>query len=827
MRTLLQDVRYGLRMMLKRPGFTAAAIISLALGIGATTTIFSVVNAVLLRSLPYGDAERLVVLWETNTQQIAAAMKIQDHSLVAPANFTDWAQQSGSFEGMAAARTLSYNWTGGERPERVVGASVTPNIFSVLGVRPLHGRAFLPADAEPGRERVVILSQGLWERRFGRDTNALGKVLTLNNESYSVVGVMPQETQYPEGAELWTLARGGVPEPPGGAAPSGAAPNAAAPNPAALRTNHYLTVVARLKPGATLAGAQSELNTVSARLQQEYPDANKGIGARAVPMQEEVVGNVRPALLILLGVVGFVLLIACANVANLLLARSISRQRELTLRTALGASRSRIVRQLMTESLLLGLIGGAVGLFLAYWGVSLLVALSPADLPRVKEVSVDGQALFWTVSLSLLAGVLAGLAPALQTSRPDPGEVLKEGGRGVNGGVRHQRMRGLLVVAEVALTLLLLTGAGLLLKSFMRLQKVDPGFDARNVLTMRVALPGYRYSGDEKFARFGSELLERVRNVPGVEAAAMTTALPLSQVESAMSFRVDGKAGPPPGSEPIANWRSVSPDYFRALGVPLLRGRAFTEQEGKDAPGVVIINESLARNAFPGEEALGQRLVIGMEPKPREVVGVVRDVRHTALKEEPKPEMYVPFQQAPRAVFTLVTRTTVDPASLTSSVTSAVQTVDKDQPVYNVKTMEMFRSESIAQSRFNTYALSIFAAIALVMAAVGIYGVMAFSVTQRTNELGIRIALGAQPDDILRLVIRQGMILALVGIVIGFAASLALTRVMNSLLYGVGATDLITFVTVSAALALIALAASYLPARRATRINPMVAIRYE
>ncbi len=817
MRTLLQDIRYGLRMMLKRPGFTAAAIISLALGIGATTTIFSVVNAVLLRSLPYGDADRLVVLWETNSQQIAAAMKIQDHGLVAPGNFTDWAQQSNSFEGMAAARTVSFNWTGGERPERVIGASVTPNIFSVLGVRPLHGRAFLPADAEQGRERVVILSQGLWERRFGADPNAVGKVLTLNNESYSVVGVMPQETQYPDGAELWALARGGVPE----------APGAATPNAAALRTNHYLTVVARLKPGATLAGAQAELNTVSARLQQEYPDANKGIGARAVPMHEELVGDVRPALLILLGVVGFVLLIACANVANLLLARSIARQRELSLRTALGASRSRIVRQLMTESLLLGLIGGAVGLFLAYWGVHLLVAFSPTDLPRVKEVSVDGQALFWTISLSLLAGVLAGLAPALQTSRPDPGEVLKEGGRGVNGGVRHQRMRGLLVVAEVALTLLLLTGAGLLLKSFMRLQNVDPGFDASNVLTMRVALPSYRYSGEEKFARFGAELLERVRNVPGVDVAAMTTALPLSQIESAMSFRVDGKPGPPPGSEPIANWRSVSPDYFRALGVPLLRGRAFTEQEGKDAPGVVIINESLARSAFPGEEALGQRLVIGMDTKPREVVGVVRDVRHTALKEEPKPEMYVPFQQAPRAAFTLVTRTTVEPASLTSSVTNAVQSVDKDQPVYNVKTMETFRSESIAQSRFNTYALSIFAAIALVMAAVGIYGVMAFSVTQRTNELGIRIALGAQPGDVLRLVIRQGMILALIGILIGLAASLALTRVMASLLYGVAATDVLTFVTVSAALALIALAASYLPARRATRIDPMVAIRYE
>jgi putative ABC transport system permease protein len=522
-----------------------------------------------------------------------------------------------------------------------------------------------------------------------------------------------------------------------------------------------------------------------------------------------------------------VLLIACANVANLLLARSISRQRELSLRTALGASRARVVRQLLTESLVLGLVGGGLGLFLAYWGVRLLVAFSPEDIPRVQEVSVDGRVLLWTVSLSLLAGLLAGLAPALQTSRPNLGKVLKEGGRGGGGGVRHQRMRGLLVVTEVALTLLLLTGAGLLLKSFMRLQSVDPGFNARNVLTMRVALPGYRYSGEEQFVRFGSEMLERVKNVPGVASAAVTTALPLSQVESAMSFRVDGRAGPPPGSEPIANWRSVSPDYFRTLGVPVLRGRAFNERDSRDAPGVVIVNESMARSAFPGEEALGQRLVVGMDSKPREIVGVVGDVRHSALKEEPKPEMYVPYPQAPRAAFTLAVRTTVEPESLMSSVTSAVQSVDKDQPVYNVKTMEQFRSASVAQSRFNAYALSIFAAIALVMAAVGIYGVMAYSVTQRTHEMGIRIALGAQPGDVLRLVVKQGMLLALLGIVVGLAASLALTRVMSSLLYGVAATDLLTFATVSAALALIALTASYLPARRATRVDPMVALRYE
>jgi putative ABC transport system permease protein len=817
MQNLLQDVRYGLRMMFKRPGFTAAAIISLALGIGATTTIFSVVNAVLLRSLPYVDADRLVVLWETNAQQIAAMMKIQDHSLVAPGNFTDWAQQGNAFEGMAAARSLSYNWTGSDRPERVLGASVTPNLFSVLGVRPVLGRAFLPEDAEAGRGRVVVLSQGLWQRRFGADPNVLGRTLTLNNESFSVVGVMPQECQYPENAELWALAKGGIPE----------APGAATPNAATLRTNHYLVVIARLKPGATLAQAQAEMNTISSRLQQQYPDTNNAMGSRVVSMHEELVGDIRPLLLILLGVVGFVLLIACANVANLLLARSISRQRELSLRTALGASRARIVRQLMTESLLLGLIGGGLGLFLSYWGVRLLVAFSPADIPRVEEVSVDGQALLWTVTFSLLAGLLAGLAPALQTSQPNMGEVLKESGRSANAGVRHQRMRGLLVVAEVALTLLLLTGAGLLLKSFMRLQNVDPGFDPQNVLTMRIALPGYRYSGEEQFAKFSAELLARVKNVPGVAAAALSTALPLSQVESAMSFRVDGRPGPPPGSEPIANWRSVSPDYFRALGTPLLSGRAFTERDVKDAPGVVIVNESMARSAFPGGDALGQRLIVGMDSKPREIIGVVGDVRHSALKEEPKPELYVPYLQAPKGAFTLAVRTTVEPESLTASVTNAVQSVDKDQPVYNVKTLEQFRSASLAQSRFNAYALSIFAAIALVMAAVGIYGVMAYSVTQRTREMGIRIALGAQPGDVLRLVVRQGMVLALLGIVVGLAASLALTRVMSGLLYGVAATDLLTFVTVSAALALIALTATYLPARRATRVDPMIALRYE
>jgi putative ABC transport system permease protein len=817
MDTLLQDIRHGLRMLLKHPGFTIIAVICLALGIGANTIIFSVVNAVLLRSLPYQDADRLAVVWETNSQQIGAMMNLRNRNLVSPVNYQDWNEQNHVFEGMAAARFLSFNLVGVERPERIPGAIVTANLFSILNMKPILGRAFLPEDAQPGRGRVVVLSRGLWERRFGSDPNVIGQNLVLNNESFSIIGVMPADFQYPEGAELWALARQGVPDPPGAAAAAAAAIN---------RGNHYMFVIGRLKPGVPVQQAQTEMDTIGARLQQQYPATNSGMGVRVVSMQEELVGDIRPALMILLGVVAFVLLIACANVANLLLARSISRQREISIRTALGAGRARIVRQLLTESIVLGLIGGVLGLLLAYWGVQLLVALSPEDIPRVKEIGVDGRVVIWTFIISLVTGLLSGLAPALQTSKSNPHEVLKESDRGGAGGVRHHRLRSLLVVSEIALTMVLLTGAGLLVKSFLRLQEVNPGFKSNNVVTMRISLPGYKYSGDDQIRGYYKEVLGRLRNLPGVDAVAATTALPLTQVEAAMSFSVQDNPSTP-GSEPIANWRSISPEYFRVLGTPVLTGRAFTEYDGKDSPNVVIINESMARSALPGAAAVGKRLLIAGDAKPWEIVGVVGDIRHTALDQEPKPEMYVPFPQAMRPAFTLTIHTTVDPSSLIPAVRNEVQSVDKDQPLYNIKTLDELRSESIAKFRFNTYVLAIFSALALIMAAVGLYGVMAYSVSQRTRELGIRMALGAQPEDVRRLVVGQGMRLALIGIGLGLAASLAVTRVMSSLLYGVTTTDTVTFISVALTLAVISLLASYIPARKATRVNPIIALRYE
>src|SRR5712671_4521339 len=565
MGNLLQDIRYGFRRLLKRPGITAIAVVSLGLGIGANTSIFSVVNAVLLRPLPYQDSQRLVVLWETNSQQIAVQMKVQDHNQVAPANFLDWSKQNQVFEEMAAARFLNFNLTGGDRPERIPGAIVTQNLFSVLQVKPALGRGFLPEDAEPSRERVAVLSDGLWQRRFGADRNVIGQKLTLNNELYSVIGVMPPEFQYPEDAELWVLSRLAVPE----------APGAANANVATNRLLHYLIVVARLKPGVTKQQAQAEMNNIGSRLQSQYPDTNGSTGVRVVTMQEEIVGDIRPTLRILLGVVVFVLLIACANIANLLLARATSLRKEIAVRIALGANRARIIRQLLTESVLLALAGGMLGLLIAYLGIQLLVALSPSDIPRLKEINLDSYVLGWTLLISLLTGLVSGLAPALQISKPNLNDTLQEGGRRDDSGATRHRVRNLLVVAEVAVALVLLTGAGLLFKSFVHLQQVNPGFNSQNVLTMRLALPSYRYAGEEQSKAFTTELLHRVKNLPGVDSVAITTALPLSRTEAASSFTVEGQPLPPDGSLPIANWRVVSPEYFQVLSIPLIQGRTF------------------------------------------------------------------------------------------------------------------------------------------------------------------------------------------------------------------------------------------------------------
>ena len=815
MANLLQDVRYGIRRLLKQPIITIVAIISLGLGIGVNTSIFSVVNAVLLRPLPYQDSERLMFVWETNSQAIAALMGIQNHNQVAPANFLDWTTQNTSFDGMAGIRFLSFNLTGDDRPERIPGAIVTQNFFSLLGVKPAVGRTFLPEDAQPERQRVVVLSTGLWQRRFGGDQNVIGRQLNLNNESFSVIGVMPAEFQYPENAELWVLSRLAVPE----------APGAANANLLTNRQAHYLLVLGRLKQGVTIQQAQADMTKISANLQSQFPETNAEAGARVVSMHEEIVGDIKPALKILLAVVAFVLLIACANIANLLLARASSLSKEIAVRVALGASRVRIIRQLLTESTLLALAGGVLGLLLAYEGIQMLVALNPGDIPRVKEINLDFNVLGWTILLSVLTGVLSGLAPALQVSRPNLNETLQEGGRGADPGAARHRVRNLLVILEVAVSLVLLTGAGLLIKSFINLQRVNPGFNPENVLTMRVSLPAYKYPAPDQKKTFTTELLQRVKHLPGVESAAISTALPLSTDEAASSFTVEGQPPPSDGSFPIANFRTVSPDYFQVLQIPVLKGRVFTDADTKDIQSVAVINQTMARNVFGDQDAIGKRIFIGGDTNPSEIVGVVGDVRHRSLDAELKPEMYVSYLQAPAGFFMLAVRTGLEPLSMVGAVRNEVLAIDKDQPVSGVKTMSQLRSESLASLRFNTVALSIFAGLGLVLAAVGIYGVMAYSVGQRTHEIGIRMALGAQPGAVMRLVLGQGMLLVLIGVVLGLALSFGMTRIMASLLYGVSATDPMTFVFVAVALSLVALLANYIPARRATKVDPLIALR--
>jgi putative ABC transport system permease protein len=818
MGNLLQDIRYGFRRLLKQPLITLFAIISLGLGIGANTSIFSVVNAVLLRPLPYHDSERLVLIWETNSQQIAAFINVQNRNLVSAGNYLDWTKQSTSFEGMAAVRFLNFNLTGGDLPERVPGGIVSQSFFPVLGVKPVLGRTFLPEDAQPDRGRVAVLSNGLWKRRYGGEPNVVGRTLNLNNETFSVVGVMPPEFNYPQDAELWVLSRlADVPE----------APGVANANPLTNRTTGYLYALARLKPGVTTQQAQAEMNNISANLKSQYPDTNATIGARVVSMHEEIVGDIKPALQILLAVVGFVLLIACANIANLLLARASSLPKEIALRIALGANRRRIIRQLLTESVLLATAGGLLGLLIGHAGIQTLVALSPADIPRVKEINLDVYVLGWTVLITLITGVISGLAPALQVSKPNLNQTLQEGGRGAGPGAARHRVRNALVVVEVAITLVLLTGAGLLIKSFINLQRVDPGFNPQNVLTMRLALPSYKYSGDDPIRGFTTELLQRVKHLPGVHSAGITTALPLSTAEAAMSFTVDGQPPPADGSMPIASHRIVSPDYFQVLSIPLLKGRVFTDHDVKDVQSVVVINQSMARTVFGNQDAIGKRLFIGGAKNASEIIGVVGDVRHSSLDQEPKPEMYVSYLQTPRPVYTLAVRPNLEPSSMAGAVRNEVWSIDKDQPITAVKTMEQMRSESLASIRFNTIALSIFAGIGLILAAVGIYGVMAYSVGQRTHEIGIRMALGAQAGSVLKMVLVQGMILVLIGVVVGLGASFALTRIMTSLLYGVTPTDPVTFAFIAVTLILVALVANYIPARRATQVDPLVALREE
>ena len=800
LRQLGQDLKYGLRTMRRSPGFAAVAVLTLALGIGANTAIFSVVNAVLLRPLPYRDPARLVTVLHDGWKPVA------------PANFFDWREQSSSFESVAAAQLWSLTMTGQGQPEQLELLQTSAEMFRVLGVDAALGRTFASGEDQPGREHVVVLSHGFWLRRFGGAPNVVGQQVALDGEPYTIVGVMPPEFQF---APFWaTHAEAWVPLNLGQRVND--------------RRGQSLRVFARLKPGVSLEQAQAEMETINRRLAEQHPRENEGLTVSVDPLHEKVVGKSRPALLIILGAVGFVLLIACANVANLMLAKSALRQREIAVRIALGAGRWRVARQLLTESLILSLAGGGAGLLLASWSNTALASLGPDTLPRVHTASLDVSVLLFTLGLSLVVGLLFGLAPALRSTKTDLSESLKSR-EGLARGRRHERVRQLLVVGEVAVSLVLLVGGGLMMRSFLRLTSVDPGFDPHGVTTATVRLAGPRYATDEQRAAFFQRLTTQLGSLPSVKSASAINHIPLGGDVWTFGFTVEGRPVPPESQRPSAVYRVVRPDYFRTMGAVLLKGRDFTERDDATSTGVVIVNDALARRQWPGEDPLGKRITVNSEgTKTREVVGVVRDLKQGEWASEPQPEMYLPHLQAasPRSM-TLVLRTTSNELEVGPEIRREVWAIDKDLPISQVTSMDDVVSESVAQQRFNALLIGLFAATALILAAVGVYGVMSHAVAQRTHEIGVRMALGARGRDVLGMIIRQGLVLTLIGLAVGVAGALALMRVMNSLLYGVSATDPLVFGGVVLTLMLSALLACYVPARRATKVDPLIALRHD
>ena len=819
--TLWQDVRYGARMLLKNPGVTVIVIIALALGIGANTAIFSVVNAVLIRPLPYQESERLIFLNEKSP--------VLDEMSISYPNFLDWRAHNQTFEKMGVYNRASYNLTGAGEAERIVTGQVSADLFSVLRVNALHGRVFTNDEDKPGGTPVVVLSYGLWQRRFGGQTNILGQAITLNGKSYTVIGVMPESYLYPSRVEMWVPV-GQLSDQPSWQS----------------RGNHPgLYGVARLKPGVTFEQADADMNNLATNLEKQYPNTNAGNRVRMRPLMEIFVVDVRRTLWIIFAVVGAVLLIACANIANLLMARATARRKEMAIRTAVGASRWRIARQLLTESILVSMIGGAIGLFLAYWGVRLILYISPTAIPRSREIGLDWNVLIFTIGVAFVTGILFGLIPAIQAGEVDVNETLKESGRGTSG--RHW-LRSSLVVAEVATTLVVLIFAGLMIRSFYKLQQVNPGFSDEHLTSFSISLPPKKYETLDQRGSFYTRLLENIRALPGVESAAAASGLPLGNNGWQTGFTIEGQPVPPRDQTPLMEACLVTPDYFKAMNIPVLRGRVFTDRDdrshlagrdlsklnenAREIAGVnsIVIDEEFARRYWPNEDPVGKRVRLGgSDDAPKlEVLGVVGRVKMESLNQDSgRVQGYFAFNQSPSGGMTVLIKGASDPNQLIASVRNAVKEIDPDQPIYNPRTMDEIRAESVEGERLTLTLLSLFAGIALVLAIVGIYGVMSYSVTQRTHEIGIRMAIGARPLDVFKMILGHGMKLALIGIGFGLALAFGVTRFMATLLFGVEPTDATTFGGITAILIAVALLACYLPGRRATKVEPTISLRYE